>query len=119
MAILPVGRILMAQLLITLLCLTGIFYDREIGLSAALGAALCLLPNALAARCLFRRRRAQGVRAEQRRMRQAWTIRWIGTLAGLGLIFGVFREIQPLALFASYAAAQATHLIGHLSLNNR
>lgn len=51
-------------------------------------------------------------------MRYAWMIRWLGTLIGLGLIFGFYREVQPLALFAAYAAAQAAHLIGHLSLNN-
>lgn len=118
MAALPVGRILVAQLLIALLCLAGVFYDREIGLSAATGGALCLIPNALAAMCLFRRKRASGVREEQRRMRYAWMIRWLGTLIGLGLIFGFYREVQPLALFAAYAAAQAAHLIGHLSLNN-
>ena len=118
MAALPVGRILAAQLLITLLCFAGIFYDREIGLSAAIGGALCLFPNALAALCLFRRKRASGVREEQRRMRHAWTIRWLGTLLGLGLIFGFYREVQPLALFAAYAVAQAAHLIGHLSLND-
>ena len=117
MAALPVGRILSAQLLITLLCLAGVFYDREIGLSAATGGALCLFPNALAAMCLFRRKRASGVREEQRRMRYAWMIRWLGTLIGLGLIFGFYREVQPLALFATYVAAQATHLIGHLSIN--
>ena len=117
-AALPVCRILAAQLLITLLCLTGIFYDRGIGLSAAIGGALCLFPNALAAMYLFRRKRASGVREEQRRMRHAWAVRWLGTLIGLGLIFGFYREVQPLALFATYAAAQAAHLIGHLSLDD-
>ena len=115
MAALPVGRILAAQLLITLLCLAGIFYDREVGISATCGAALCLLPNALAARLLFQRKRANGIREEQRRMRQAWTLRWLGTLLGLGLVFGLVPDIEPLALFATWAAAQATHLIGHLS----
>ena len=116
-AALPVNRILAAQLLVTLLCMAGVFYDREIGLSAATGGALCLFPNALAALYLFRRKRAGGVQEEQRRMRYAWAIRWLGTLIGLGLIFGFYREVQPLALFAAYAAAQAAHLIGHLSLN--
>ena len=113
---LPVGRILVAQLLIVLLCLAGSVYDREIGFSAAAGGMLCLFPNALAGMCLFRRKRAGGIQEEQRRMRHAWVIRWIGTLVGLGLVFGFYREVQPVAFFATYAAAQATHLIGHLSL---
>lgn len=118
-AALPVGRILVAQLLMTLLCLAGIFYDRNLGLSAATGGILCLFPNALAARVLFRKDRARGIRDEQRRMRRAWAIRWLGTLVGLGLIFGFYREVQPLALFSAYAATQAAHLIGHLSTSKR
>lgn len=118
MAALPVGRILAAQLLITLLCMAGVFYDWNLGLSAAAGGVLCLFPNALAAWSLFRKDRARGIREEQRRMHRAWAIRWLGTLLGLGLIFGFYREVQPLALFAAYAAAQAAHLIGHLSFKN-
>ena len=118
MAALPVGRILGAQLLITLLCMAGVFYDRDLGLSAAAGGALCLFPNAFAARALFRKERAKGIRDEQRRMHRAWALRWLGALIGLGLIFGFYREVQPLALFAAYAAAQAAHLIGHLSFKN-
>ncbi len=118
MAALPVGRILAAQLLITLLCMAGVFYDWNLGLSAAAGGALCLFPNALAAWNLFRKDRARGIREEQRRMHRAWAIRWFGALLGLGLIFGFYREVQPLALFAAYAATQAAHLIGHLSFKN-
>ncbi len=115
MVALPVSRILAAQLLITLLCMAGVFYDWNLGLSAAAGGALCLFPNGLAIWSLFRKNRARGIRDEQRRMRRAWAIRWLGTLLGLSLIFGFYREVQPLALFAAYAATQASHLIGHLS----
>lgn len=111
-AAMPVARVLVAQLAVTLLCVAGIFYDRTAGLSAAMGGALCLLPNALAAAILFRRRRARSVRDEQRRMQLAWTLRWLGALAGLGLIFGLHPEVRPVPLFAAYAAALAAPLIG-------
>ncbi len=117
MATAPIRRILVAQLLITLLGLAGIFYDREVGLSMAAGAGLCLLSNALASPLLFRRKRASGIREERGRMRRAWALRWSCALVGFGLIFGLYREVQALTFLAAYAAAQAAHLIGHLSFD--
>ncbi len=109
----PVAHVLAAQLAVTLLCLAGIFYDRAAGMSGAMGSALCLIPNALAASVLFRRQRARSVREEQRRMRVAWALRWLGALAGLGLILGLYPEVRPIPLFAAYAATLAAPLIGH------
>ena len=100
-----IARTLAVQLLITLLGLAGIFYDRTIGLAVAAGGALCWMPNALAAAVVFRERRAQSLNEEKRRMWRAEAIRWLGMLAGLGLILGIFPEIEPFPLFVAFATA--------------
>ncbi len=110
-----ISRVLAAQFLVTLLASAGIFYDWKLGMAMMLGALLCWVPNVLAACWLFQTRRAKGIRDEWRRMRRTWMLRWLVTLAGFGLVLGLWPEVSPLPLFAAYVATQAVALLGAVS----
>ena len=106
----PIHRILTVQCVITLLLAAGIFYDRTGGISAMLGAALCVGPNAASVAVLFRARRARDLREEQRRLHVAWATRWLLALIGFGLVMVLYPQVRPLPLFAAYAVSLAAPL---------
>ncbi len=106
----PIHRILAVQCAITLLLVAGIFYDRAGGISALLGAALCVGPNAASAAVLFRSHRARDLREEQRRLHVSWAVRWLLALIGFGLVMALYPGLRPLPLFAAYAVTLAAPL---------
>lgn len=83
-----------------------VWFDEVAALSALLGGAAVVIPNGFLAARVLAPNRDVSARAM---MRSAW-LGEIGKLAltvlAFGVIFGVVRPIEPLAVFAGFIAAQ-------------
>lgn len=98
-----ISRILLWQTLITI-CVTAILFlvKRDFALSAFLGGLVCVLPNIYFARQLFTKRRTAVAQILLRTAYVAEFIKLALAIALLAIVLINYKEVQPIALFATY-----------------
>ena len=114
-----IHQILMWQWLITLFIAVSLFVaNRELALSAFLGGLVCALPNMYFAQQLYKRR----IAVAPTLLRSAFVAEFVKmalAVALLAIVLINYKEVQPIALFATYfivhscmwAAPLFTHLV--------
>ncbi len=115
--VVPVTLLVQTCVSIIAAAASWIWVDEVAALSALLGGAAVVIPNGFLAARVLTPNRDVGARAM---MRSAW-VGEIGKLVltalAFGVIFGVVRPIEPLAVFAGFVAAQLV-VFGALLLGN-
>ena len=97
-----IHRILVWQWLITF-CITAVLFvvKRDLAFSAFLGGLVCALPNVYFARQLYKRR----IAVAPALLRSAFVAEFIKmglAVALLAIVLIKYKEVHPIALFASY-----------------
>ncbi len=97
-----IQRILVWQWLVTF-CITAVLLvsKRDLALSAFLGGLVCAVPNMYFARQLYKRR----IAAAQTLMRSVFVAEFIKlslAIALLAIVLIKYKEVHPIALFATY-----------------
>lgn len=108
----PVHRLIMLQLaLVVALFAVGCLFDATTAKSALAGGLICALPNAYFAWRVFK---YTGARQSQHVLQsfyrgEAWA--FLLTMIGFGVAFTRLEPINEYALFASFAAVKASHVL--------
>ncbi len=103
-----IHRILVWQWLITF-CITAVLFvvKRDVALSAFLGGVVCALPNMYFARQLFTKRRTAVAHVLMRTVFVAEFIKLSLAVALLAIVLINYKEVHPIALFATYLIAHS------------
>jgi len=115
--VVPVTLLVQTCVSFVVAAVSWVWFGEVAALSALLGGAAAVIPNGFLAARVLEPNRDASARAM---MRSAW-FGEIGKLAltvlAFGVIFGVVRPIEPLAVFAGFIAAQLV-VFGALLLGN-
>jgi len=85
-----------------------VWFDATAGISALLGAATAVMPNAFLAARLLQSNRDPSDHAMMRAARIGETGKLLLTVVLFAVIFGFVRPLAPLAVFVGFIAAQLT-----------
>lgn len=112
-----VRRVFVGQLIL-LLALAGgmVFYQLDIALSLLLGGLIQLLPSMYFARQVFK---YSGARAAQRVAQSFYRGelgKYVLTAVGFALVFALYENQSPLALFSGYGLMLLSHAAGVAAL---
>ena len=104
--VVPVTLLVQTCVSVVIAAVTWLWAGEVAGVSALLGGAVAVVPNAFLAAQLVAPRRDQSAHAM---LRDAWFGEFGKVLLAallFGVIFGFVRPIEPLAVFATFIAAQ-------------
>ncbi|MEJ2114998.1 MAG: ATP synthase subunit I [Gammaproteobacteria bacterium] len=103
-----INRILVWQWLVTFCIAVVLFFvKRDFALSAFLGGLVCVLPNMYFARQIFTKRRIAVAHTLLRSVYIAEFIKLALAIALLAIVLINYKEVHPIALFATYFIAHS------------
>src|SRR6056297_334022 len=109
----PIHRITLAQLAVLVpVCLVIAAYDTVYAYSVVSGGMVAILPQAWFAYMVFRRRGATAARAIVGRSYAGEVGKFLLSIAGFALVFGILRPLDGAAVFGGYLAMLVIQITG-------